>query len=87
MAPASNAQAVFDREFLTIRARLVELAAAFDRVDRSDGSAPEDPRREKIHQALEILLGDQPGRAERVQMAFSRPYDPQWQTRYAQARP
>lgn len=87
MAPASNAQAVFDREFLAIRAKLIEMAAAFDRVDRGDGSVAEDPRLQKIRQGLEVLLSDQPGRAERIQMVFSRPYDPQWQTRYAQERP
>lgn len=83
MEPASGAQAVFDREFLTIRARLIELAAAFDRVDRASGSAAEDPRRGQIRQSLEILLDGQSGRAERIQMAFSLPYDPEWQTKYA----
>jgi hypothetical protein len=86
MDPASSAQAVFDREFLSIRAKLIELAAAFDRVDRGSGSVADDPRLEKIRQGLEVLLEDQPGRAERIQMIFSRPYDPQWQTRYAQER-
>lgn len=83
MKPASDAQAVFDREFLTIRARLIEVAAALDRVDRSDGSAADDPRMEQIRQSVKILLEDSPGRAERIQMAFSLPYDPKWQTTFA----
>ena len=34
-----------DREFLTARAKLIELAAAFDRLDRAEGSVATTPDR------------------------------------------
>jgi hypothetical protein len=69
--PASN---MLDIEFLGIRCRLVELAAALDRIDRAKDSAA-DPRTAQIHRSLEILAGDGPDRAEQVQMVFSLPYE------------
>ena len=72
-----------DNEFLGIRCRLIELAAALDRIGRAGagGCQPaatnagtrDDPRMAQIRRSLEILAGDAPGRAERVQMEFSLP--------------
>jgi hypothetical protein len=62
-----------DREFLGIRCRLIELAAAMDRIDRSGGSSADDARRLHIRRGLEILLSDASNRAERVQLEFSLP--------------
>jgi hypothetical protein len=65
-----------DREFLGIRCRLIELAAALDRIERNDGGKPAaDPRMAQILGSLEILADRQPDRVERVQMVFSLPYD------------
>jgi len=75
-----DAARVLDREFLEIRAKLLELAAALDRLDRGEGHVRDDPRWEKIRQALALLQEDQPGRAERFQLIFSRPYHASWQT-------
>jgi hypothetical protein len=80
---STNATAVLDREFLAIRSRLVDLAAALDRVQRGSGSAAEDPRMVKILRSLEVVRQDQLGRAEQVQMIFSLPYNPQWQGQFA----
>ena len=44
MPNALPAASVMDREFLGIRGRLIELAAALDRIDRLDRAASEDPR-------------------------------------------
>ena len=66
-----SAADVLDRDFLSIRCRLVELAAALDRIDRADGSAAGDPRLAQIGRSLEILGGPSADRAERVQMEFS----------------
>jgi hypothetical protein len=76
MQPA--AATVFDCEFLAIRCRLLDLAAALDRVQRVEPGAAADPRWAQIQQALGVI--GQPGadRAERVQMAFSLPYDAHW---------
>jgi hypothetical protein len=66
-----------ERSFLECRARLLELAAHLDRIDR--GGGVNDPRLEQIHQALTILRNSTtPDRAERVQLLFSRPYDQNW---------
>jgi hypothetical protein len=70
-----SAAKVLDREFLGIRCRLIELAAALDRIDRAEGAVVDDPRRLQIRRSLEILSAetDEPSRAERVQMEFSLP--------------
>ncbi len=71
-----------DREFLGIRCRLIELAAALDRIERNDAAgaahAAADPRMTQILRSLEILADGQPDRAGRLQMVFSLPYDPNW---------
>ena len=68
--PISTA-GVLDREFLGIRCRLIELAAALDRIDRAADAVADDARRLQIRRSLEILLADAPNRAEQVQMTFS----------------
>jgi hypothetical protein len=82
MSMPTSAAAVLDREFLTIRAKLLEIAAALDRVDRGEGSVADDARLGQILRSLEILASSHPNRAERVQMLFSLPYDEQWPTRF-----
>jgi hypothetical protein len=64
---------LLDREFLGIRCRLIELAAALDRIDRAADAVADDPRRAQIRRSLEILAGNAPERAERVEMSFSLP--------------
>jgi hypothetical protein len=78
MSTAPNASETLDREFLTLRARLIDLAAGLDRVDRAEGSVAEDPRRQKIQRSLERLASSDANRAESLQMLFSLPYDAQW---------
>jgi hypothetical protein len=73
-APTSATEPL-DRDFLGIRCRLIELAAAFDRIDRGGNSAAGDPRMAQIRRSLELLAGDEPDRALRVQMVFSLPYE------------
>lgn len=79
MATQLSAKETFDREFLEIRCKILELAAAFDRLDRGEGGAPTERRLEQIRAALAVLLEDQADRAERVQMIFSRAYETSWQ--------
>ena len=80
--PASrDAAAVLNREFLEIRGRILELAAALDRLDRAPEPAvhhPPDRRLAQLRQALEALMEPGPGRAETVQTLFSLEYDPRW---------
>ena len=64
---------LLDRELLGIRARLIDLAAALDRIDRGQGSAAGDLRVEQIRRSLHTLLREAPSRAEEVQKIFSLP--------------
>jgi hypothetical protein len=82
---------VLDREFLAARARLIELAAVLDRVQRADGPKPpearaddrvDDRRLDQIRQSLQLLAEDAPDRAEKLQLLFSLPYDDDWQAQY-----
>ncbi|MFW5693494.1 MAG: hypothetical protein ACOCWL_04700 [Thermoguttaceae bacterium] len=77
-----DAPEVLNREWLSIRARLIEVAAALDRVERAEGSVVTDPRLAQIGESLAILANGRENRAEQLQMAFSLPYDPQWRERY-----
>ena len=77
-----DAPEVLDREFLEIRAKLLQIAAALDRIDRADGSTESDKRLRQIEQALEVVAGPQPDRAQRLQMIFSLSYDEDWREAY-----
>lgn len=76
-----TAAATLDREFPTIRAKILEIAAALDRLDRADGDLADDPRLAQVRAGIEQLLGASEGRAEAVQQVFSLPYDPGWRER------
>lgn len=74
---------VLGESFLEVRAKLLEVAATLDRIDRAaDQSASladsAAQQRATLTEAIEILLNDQPERAERLQHLFSRDYRPQW---------
>ena len=73
---------VLDREFFEIRAKILELAASFDRLDRADGSVDGDPRLSLIHEALSVLASDQEDRAEQIQLLFSRHYEDDWREKF-----
>ena len=79
MSRPLTAQEILNREFLEIRSRVLELAAAFDRLERADGSVADDPRLVRLREALRAVIELPEARAERVQMIFSRPYDENWQ--------
>jgi hypothetical protein len=87
----SPAPKVLDQEFLDLRARLLQIAAQLDRLDRAAGKATDDVRLRGVHKALAVLAAPGPNRAEQVQMIFSRPYDPSWKSKMelasGQARP
>ena len=72
--------AVLDRDFLEMRHRVLDLAAALDRIDRGQ-EAPavqDDPRLATLQRAIRVLTDGQGNRAERVQLVFSIPYDENW---------
>jgi hypothetical protein len=79
---------ILDREFLQMRAKILDIAAALDRQDRAGEDLGTDPRRDLLEQGIKILASDhsvepddpKPSRAEQVQLLFSRQYDPNWRT-------
>lgn len=73
-----TASEVVERYFLEVRAKLLEIAAVLDRVDRADGAPADDARLRKVNEALSILQEPGSNRAERIQLLFSREYDPNW---------
>jgi hypothetical protein len=77
-----DAPEVLNREFLPIRAKILEIAAALDRLERAEGSAAGDHRLSQIERSLAALQDTGPDRAERVQMIFSLPFDDDWQARF-----
>ncbi|MFO0885242.1 MAG: hypothetical protein U0894_13810 [Pirellulales bacterium] len=73
-----TAAEILAREFLEIRCRILDVAAALDRLQRAPGTA-EDPRLARILEGLKIAQSTDPNRAEQVQLLFSRPYEGAWQ--------
>lgn len=86
-SPMTSAE-VLNREFLEMRAKVLELAASFDRLDRSEGvnsngsHGASDPRLQRLRDGLKILLSNSSERAEQVQLLFSREYDDGWRKRF-----
>ncbi len=78
MASSRTKQHVLDEEFLPLRARILEIAAGLDRLDRAEGAASSDPRRARLEEALRLLAEPGQRRAERIQLLFSREYDEHW---------
>lgn len=73
LAQTQNAAQILDAYFLETRAKLLEIAANLDRLDRAPGAAAlaSDPRRAFIHQALAILQSPAPNRAEQILRLYS----------------
>ena len=66
-----NRKTILDLYFLDARARLIDIAAFMDRIDRADGDS--DFRYEAFSNALKALNSNQPNRAKEVLQAFSDP--------------
>ncbi len=84
MVNPRDVDAVLDRDFLETRARILEVAAALDRIDRAPEHPGHSPNRRlaQIRQALEALLVPEPSRAETIQHIFSLDYDPDWREKF-----
>ena len=62
---------LLDLYFMDSRAKLIDIAAFLDRVDRGTGEA--DFRLASFREALKQLAGDKPARTEAVLFSFSDP--------------
>jgi len=82
MPTTRTAIEMLDRHFLEIRHRILDIAAALDRIGRADDAAKtrSDPRYLELEQAVRLLIDGKPDRAERIQMVFSLPYDQHWKS-------
>lgn len=82
MSSRRDAAAVLDKDFFETRHRILDIAAALDRIDRAPKSATEQPDRRlaQIRMAIQALLEPGPDRAETVQLIFSLEYDAEWRT-------
>lgn len=67
-----------DREYLPIRAKILEIASALDRIQRGPEDEAEDPRWEQLQAGINLLFSSDPERAEQVQLLFSREYEAEW---------
>ncbi|MFM9963948.1 MAG: hypothetical protein ACKV2Q_22325 [Planctomycetaceae bacterium] len=79
-----TAPEVFEQTFLLVRAKILEVAATLDRLDRAESAEAvrSDPRFAQIRQGLEVLLSDGFHRAAQIQEIFSDQYDPAWMKKY-----
>ena len=81
MMTTRTATEVLDHDFLETRGKVLEVAAALDRLDSAPGRAGEHPdkRLAQLRQVLDALTEPGPGRAETIQLIFSDPYEAAWQ--------
>ena len=77
-----SADPLSQTEFLQIRSRLLDVAAALDRAQRAGWNRDEDARGQKIAEAFQILLDDGPDRAARIQQLFSLVHDQDWREKF-----
>lgn len=85
MKKPRTGEMIVSESFLEVRAKLLEVAATLDRIDRcSEGAPLESDAAEKrtlIAKAIEMVSSPDPGRAEKLQQLFSREYESQWRSK------
>lgn len=82
MTSPMTAEAVLEREFLKARAKILEVGAILDRIERAEGEVRNDRRRRLLQQGAEVLLRDGTDRAEAIQNLFSLPYQDNWRRQF-----
>lgn len=78
MSQLQTSEEVLEREFLPVRAKILEIAASLDRIQRAESSSSQGAELERIRTAIRSLLDEEPGRAEQIQLLFSREYEEGW---------
>lgn len=86
MTNVRNGDAIVAESYLDVRAKLLEVAATLDRIDRASGSSPLGDQASSQHaqlcEAIKILLSDGSNRAQQLQQLFSREYDSDWREKF-----
>jgi hypothetical protein len=70
LVPRKSADELLDMYYPDMRSHLLEVAAAFDRIERAGGCA--DPRLEKLRGLAVVAVDREPNRAERFLLHLSR---------------
>ena len=78
-----SASEVLDQEFLQIRAKILEIAAFFDRLAEAEASDVNPSQLALLRSGCEILNDSDEDKAARVQLLFSRQYDAAWREKFA----
>lgn len=80
MSEPLTASEIFDRVFLETRAKLLEVAATLDRLDRAAGTdtVASDFRMEQIRNSIDVIQNESGNRAEQLQIIFSEEYEEGW---------
>lgn len=75
-----NAEQVVEQEFLQVRAKILEIAAFYDRLETEDAQLSEanQQRLKLLDAGCQLLLDSESNKASRVQLLFSRQYDESW---------
>ena len=85
-----TSQQTLDQFYLEARARILEVAATLDRIDRGSSAPVDDPRLGLLRQAIHVLnqstARSTTDRAEQLQLLFSRRYDAQWLSEFEPTR-
>jgi predicted RecB family endonuclease len=63
LVPPMTGHELVEKEYLEMRSHLLEVAAAFDRIDRAGGS--DDPRLKRLREIAVIAVGEEDDRARR----------------------
>jgi len=84
---ARSPQQILQNDYLIARAKIIEVAAVLDRIDRSVANDSNelvysDPSYEKIQNAIVILSDTQPDKTRRIQELLSRPYTSNWMEQF-----
>ena len=74
-----SAEQIVADDFMIARARIVELAATLDRIERATGDVEDSTNMQLLIQGMHILCDDEVEKAKRVQLLMSRQYEPKWQ--------
>ena len=86
MAKTRNGDTIVAESFLEIRAKLLEVAATLDRIDRGCANEPlgsdAHAQRTLLGEATQILLRDGPNRTQELQQLFSRSYETDWREQF-----
>lgn len=78
-----TAREVLDQEYLQIRAKILEVAAFFDRLSEAEAGDANQSQLELLEKGCAILNDGDVDKAARVQLLFSREYDSQWREKYS----